>query len=68
MEPMHKEEWKDVLAVGRMREAEVDGCSLVSRGLNICGLSPSSDTWGLAVLGGSGGLTINLYISRSCNL
>ena len=58
MEPMQDEEWKDVLAVGRMGDVEVDGCSLVSRGLNICGLSPSSDTWGLAVVGGSGGLTI----------
>ena len=36
----------------------MDGCSIESAGLNMFRLSPSSDTCGLAVVGGSGGLTI----------
>jgi hypothetical protein len=42
MEPMQVE---------LMGEAEVDGFSVESGGMNICELSPSSDTWSFAVLG-----------------
>jgi hypothetical protein len=43
VEMLVMEEWKDVLRVGRMGEAKLEGASLVTSGLNTCGLSPSSD-------------------------
>ena len=43
VEMLVMEEWKDVLRVGRMGEAKLEGASLVTSGLNTWGLSPSSD-------------------------
>jgi hypothetical protein len=62
LEMLVMKEWKDVLRVGRMGEAKLEGASLVTSGLNTWGLSPISDMWGFGTDGGSGGLIITLGV------